>query len=130
MFPCILKKSYLLWLVGRPIEASVVLLPIYEFLRPNPLFMTVLLEDLVSPPNDGDSTTVLPCTLISFASYLCTHASSTSSPRSLAYAGLSLNILLTLMENHMVMEFMTQTILPPVRLCRQVFTSFLDLLAL
>ena len=92
--------------------------------------MTVLLEDLVSPPNDGDSTTVLPCTLISFASYLCTHASSTSSPRSLAYAGLSLNILLTLMENNMVMEFMTQTILPPVRLCRQVFTSFLDLLAL
>ncbi|KAJ3516078.1 hypothetical protein NLJ89_g1346 [Agrocybe chaxingu] len=35
---------------GLPIEASVVLLPIYEFLRPNPLFITVFLEDLVSPP--------------------------------------------------------------------------------
>ena len=106
----------------RPIEASVVLLPMYEFLRANPLFTTVLLEDLVSPPADVGQSSPLPCTLIRFTSYLCSHASSTSSPRSMGYANLSLNTLLSLVENGVVMEFMTQTSITAIPLCRQVGT--------
>ncbi len=92
----------------------------YEFLHANPLFTTVLLEDLVSPPADGGQSSPLPCTLITFTSYLCSHASSTSSPRSIGYANLSLNTLLSLVENGVVMKFMTQTSITAIRLCRQV----------
>ncbi|KIM47751.1 hypothetical protein M413DRAFT_439420 [Hebeloma cylindrosporum] len=106
-----------------PIEVSVVLLPIYEFLGPNPLFATVLLEDLVSPPSEGVQITPLPCTMISFASYLCTHASSEATPRSIAYASLALNVLLSLVENNMVMEFSSQADFPTIRLCRQRLPS-------
>jgi hypothetical protein len=106
--------------ICRPIEASVVLLPIHEFLGSNPLFTTVLLEDLVSPQGEGLQMTPLPSTIISFSSYLLTHASSTASPRSIAYASLSINVLLSLVENTMVMEFASQTNVPTIRLCRQV----------
>lgn len=102
----------------RPVEATVVLLPVYEFLSSNPSFPTILLEDLVSPL---DSTTIpLFSTIVSLDSYLLSHALSTSSPRSIAYAGLSLNILLALVENNVVMEFITQTSCPSIHLCRQV----------
>ena len=96
-----------------------VLLPVYEFLRANPLFTTVLLEDLVSPEGTGQ-TNPFPCTLITFSSYLCTHASSVYTGRSIAYASLALNVLLFLVENGVVMEFLTQTTFPSIHLCRQV----------
>ena len=96
-----------------------VLLPVYEFLRANPLFTTVLLEDLVSPEGTGQ-TSPFPCTLITFSSYLCTHASSVYTARSIAYANLALNVLLFLVENGVVMEFLTQTTFPSIHLCRQV----------
>lgn len=96
-----------------------VLLPVYEFLRANPLFTTVLLEDLVSP-EDAGQTNPFPCTLITFSSYLCTHASTVYTARSIAYANLALNMLLILVENGVVMEFMTQTRFPSIHICRQV----------
>ncbi|KAF9535662.1 hypothetical protein CPB83DRAFT_888345 [Crepidotus variabilis] len=103
----------------QPVQATVVLLPVYEFLRGNPLFTTVLLEDLVAPAADTNQITSLPCTLISLSSYLFSHASSISTTRSLGYASLALNTLLSLVENGVVMQFMTQTTLPSIRLCRQ-----------
>lgn len=113
--------------VCRPIEATVVLLPIYEFLLPNLVFPTVFMEDLVSPPESLESselTPPLPSTIISLASYLCTHASSTGSPRSIAYARLTLNILLVMVENDLIMSFATQTDVLVVRLCRQVMIIY------
>jgi hypothetical protein len=97
----------------------VVLLPVYEFLRANPLFTTVLLEDLASL-EDADQTNPFPCTLITFSSYLCTHASTVYTARSIAYAKLALNTLLVLVENGVFMEFMTQTRFPSIHICRQV----------
>ncbi|KAF9486298.1 hypothetical protein BDN70DRAFT_793929 [Pholiota conissans] len=106
--------------IDQPIEAAAVLLPLYEFLKSNPLFPTVLMENLISPPDNSQvPTTPLPCTLISLASYLCAHASSVDSSRSIAYARLSVNILLVLVENNMVMEYTIQTKSPTIRLCRQ-----------
>lgn len=113
--------NYSLW-TCRPIEATVVLLPIYEFLLPNLIFPTVFMEDLVSPPEALESSqpSPLPSTIISLASYLCTHASSMGSSRSTAYARLALNILLVMVEHDLTMSFATQTDVPVVRLCRQV----------
>jgi hypothetical protein len=105
--------------ISRPVESGVVLLPVHEFLRANPLFTTVFLEDLVSPGCGGQSKP-LPSTLITFSSYLCTHASSVYTARSMGYANLALNILLFLVENGVLMEFMTQTLSPSVHLCHQV----------
>lgn len=96
-----------------------VLLPVYEFLRGNPLFTTILLEDLASPEDTGQ-TNPFPCTLITFSSYLCTHASTVYTARSIAYANLALNMLLILVENGVVMEFVTQTRFPSIHICRQV----------
>ena len=105
----------------RPIEASVVLLPIYEFLLPNPIFSSVLIEELSSSLlEDTVQTGPLPCTIISFASYLCTHASSTDSQRSIAYASLSLNVLLAIVENDPMMDVLCRKNSPAIRLCRQV----------
>ena len=105
----------------RPIEASVVLLPIYEFLLPNPTFSSVLIEELSLPlPEDTVQSGPLPCTIISFASYLCTHASSTDSQRSIAYASLSLNVLLAFVESDLMMDILCRKNSPAIRLCRQV----------
>ena len=95
-----------------------VLLPIYEFLLPNPVFSSVLVKEISSPPLEG--TSPLPCTIISFTSYLCTHASSIDSQRSIAYASLSLNILLALVENNQMMDILCRKTTPAIRLCRQV----------
>lgn len=105
----------------RPTEASVVLLPIYEFLFPNPIFSSVLVEELSSSLlEEVNPTSSLPCTIISFASYLCTHASSTDSQRSIAYANLSLHILLAFVENDAMMDILCRKNSPAIRLCRQV----------
>ncbi|KAF8167628.1 hypothetical protein B0H34DRAFT_646029 [Crassisporium funariophilum] len=104
----------------QPIEASVVLLPVYEFLKPNPLFSSVMMEELSSSASaDSTQMTPLPFTIISFASYLCTHASSTATPRSIAYASLSLNILLAFVEDNAAMDILCQKHVSAIRLCRQ-----------
>ncbi|KAF4623526.1 hypothetical protein D9613_002229 [Agrocybe pediades] len=102
-----------------PPEITVVLLPVQEFLRPNPLFASILMEDLTLEEENSLQGTPLLCTIITLSSYLFVHASSTASTRSIAYANLALNIVLTLVENNMVMEFITQTNIPAIHLCRQ-----------
>ncbi|KAF8216039.1 hypothetical protein K438DRAFT_1901758 [Mycena galopus ATCC 62051] len=66
---------------SQPIEACVVILPVFEFLRTNPSFPLVL----ISPSDDTKSSAISspPYTILSLSSYLLTHASSTSSPRAI-----------------------------------------------
>ncbi|KAF8899008.1 hypothetical protein BD779DRAFT_1486579 [Infundibulicybe gibba] len=60
-----------------------------------------------------------PCTLLSLSSYLLTHAGSTASLRSTAYANLSLNILLLLAEDDKIMSVLSKSSTSNIRLCRQ-----------
>ncbi|KAF9056114.1 hypothetical protein BJ165DRAFT_477877 [Panaeolus papilionaceus] len=106
-----------------PTHSTVILLTVYEFLKRNPLFISVVLEDLVSPIDKPLTSSPLLCNIICLASYICSHASSVSSPRSVAYANLSLNILLVLVERSLVMEFITQTASPSIHICRQKLPS-------
>ncbi|KIK70706.1 hypothetical protein GYMLUDRAFT_65921 [Collybiopsis luxurians FD-317 M1] len=96
----------------QPIEACVSLFPIYELLCANAHFPSVLLESLSRNNN-------LLFTSFSLSSYLLTHASSTSSPRSLAYANLCLNWLLILSQNVQVLEALSRPNSVAIRLCRQ-----------
>ncbi|KAJ3834815.1 hypothetical protein F5878DRAFT_727952 [Lentinula raphanica] len=98
----------------QPIEACVSLLPVYELLSNNPIFSSVLTT------KNGSGSTGLLFTSLSLSSYLLVHANSTSSPRSLAYANLSLTWLLLLSTNSQVMESLTQPATSyPVHTCRQ-----------
>lgn len=97
----------------RPIEACVSLLPIYEFLRANSKFPSITLE------RSSKGATLL-FTSLSLSSYLLTHATSTSSPRSLAYANLSLNWLLLVAENGQMLSALAEPSPISIRLCRQV----------
>jgi hypothetical protein len=117
---------------NRPIEAIVVLLPIFEFLHLNTTFPLILLESI---PMSSDQMTSSrwsppPFTLLTLSSYLLTHASSTSSPRATAYANLSLNILLAFVESDDVMHMFCQSTRETIRLCRQVSTTLLFILPL
>lgn len=105
--------------VGRPIEATVILLPIFEYLRTNSMFLTILLEHARKDTTPG-RIPPLPFTTITLSSYLLTHASSTSSPRSLSYANLSLNIILSIVENDDAMNQFCQPTEIPIHVCRQV----------
>lgn len=107
-------------LSNRPIEATVVLLPIFEFLHLNPIFPLVLLESISDPMNPSSQLSPPPFTFLTASSYLLTHASSTSSPRAIAYANLSLNILLTLVESDDIMNSFCKSVPNTIRLCRQV----------
>ncbi|KAJ7110039.1 hypothetical protein C8R44DRAFT_678676 [Mycena epipterygia] len=101
-----------------PIEACVVLLPMFEFLRTNPTFPLVL----VSPSDEDTKSSAIsspPYTILSLSSYLLTHASSTSSPRAIVYANLCLNTLLTLVQNDGVLIAFSQPSDERIRLCRQ-----------
>ncbi|KAJ7706001.1 hypothetical protein B0H17DRAFT_1035202 [Mycena rosella] len=102
---------------SQPIEACVVILPVFEFLRTNPTFPLVL----VSPSEETKSSAIssLPSTILSLSSYLLTHASSTSSPRAIVYANLCLNTLLTLVQNDGVLIAFSQPSDERIRLCRQ-----------
>lgn len=104
--------------LSRPIEACVVILPVFEFLRTNPTFPLVL----ISPLDDTKSSAISspPYTILSLSSYLLTHASSTSSPRAIGYANLCLNTLLTLVQNDGVLIAFSQPSDERIRLCRQV----------
>ncbi|KII94087.1 hypothetical protein PLICRDRAFT_50074 [Plicaturopsis crispa FD-325 SS-3] len=106
---------------NQPIEATVVLLPIFEILYANATFGSVLAEyvSAVTDGNDNPSrSTPPPFTFLTLSSYILTHASSLSSPRAIAYASLSLNILLALAENDELMDVFCKPA-PEIRLCRQ-----------
>ncbi|KAJ6621181.1 hypothetical protein B0H10DRAFT_1020010 [Mycena sp. CBHHK59/15] len=103
---------------NQPIEACVVLLPIFEFLRVNLTFPLVL----IAPPDETTKSSAIsapPYTILSLSSYLLTHASSTSSPRAIVYANLCLNMLLTLAQNDGVLIAFSQPSDERIRLCRQ-----------
>lgn len=109
----------------RPIEACVILLPIFEFLHANERFHTILLEPLTTetePPGPA-RISPLPYTLLTLASYLLTHASSVHAPRAIGYAHLSLNMLLVMAESRVVMQVFCNIGDADVRLCRQVSSS-------
>ncbi|KIJ24304.1 hypothetical protein M422DRAFT_274945, partial [Sphaerobolus stellatus SS14] len=77
---------------NQPIEAAAVLLPLYDLLRHNTTFKLVFVRLIESPP-DTAGPTPLPVALLSLSSYFLTHACSTGSSRTLAYARLDLGIL-------------------------------------
>ncbi|KAL6310173.1 hypothetical protein BKA93DRAFT_722531 [Sparassis latifolia] len=103
----------------QPIEACVILLPVFEFLSANETFRRVLVE---TPETDSDKITSriapLPYTLLTLSSYLLTHASSTSSPRATAYANLALNTLLVMAESKEILSSFCMN-KADIRLCRQ-----------
>ena len=113
-----MKDSFRIDQFCRPIEACVVLLPVYEFARTNTTFASIAVETL----NDNKEARLapFPLTVLTLSSYLLSHATSTSSARSLAYANLTLNCLLAFLENDEVMEAFCQPTKYTVRLCRQV----------
>ncbi|KAJ7925957.1 hypothetical protein B0H13DRAFT_1974036 [Mycena leptocephala] len=89
---------------SQPIEACVVILPVFEFLRTNLTFPLVL----ISPSDEDSKSSAISSTILSLSSYLLTHASSTSSPRAIVYANLCLNTLLTLVQNDGVLIAFSQ----------------------
>ncbi|CCM03132.1 uncharacterized protein FIBRA_05253 [Fibroporia radiculosa] len=101
----------------QPIEACVVLLPIFEFLSANTKFRAAFLEPL--NPDSEKQVQPLPYTLLTLSSYLFTHASSTHAPRAIAYANLALNLLLVLAEAPDILNVFSHTNGATVRLCRQ-----------
>ncbi|KAG7452321.1 DUF1741-domain-containing protein [Guyanagaster necrorhizus] len=100
---------------NQPMEATIILLPLYEFLRGNVLFSSVFLTS-----NEPDRTVSSPSsTLLALSSYLLTHATSTSQPRSVAYANLCINCLLALVETDAVLVAFSKPNDQRIRLCRQ-----------
>lgn len=115
--------SLLLTSFDRPIEACVILLPLYEFLHGSPMFRRVFAGTLAAAEEEKKTATritPLPLTLLSLSSYLLSHASSSSSPRAIAYASLALNSLLVMTENNVTMDALRENSTEDVRLCRQV----------
>lgn len=113
----VLRQSF------RPIEACVILLPVFEFISANPTFRVILMESLASGPEEkgtANQVSPLPYTLMTLFSYLLPHASSTHSSRSIAYANLSLNILLVMSESNEIVHGLCHASQADIRLCRQV----------
>ena len=103
------------------------LLSVFEFLYFNPIFPGILVESISSPTDTRSPHTrlpPLPFTLLTISSYLLTHASSSSSTRAIAYANLSLNILLAMVENAGIIDVLCQSVKTSIRLCRQVCVIF------
>jgi hypothetical protein len=65
--------------------------------------------------------------ILSLSSYVLTHASSSASPRTLAYANLALNTLLVMSENTHIMSVFCKpaSSKEAIRICRQVIAFFL-----
>ncbi|KAH7927264.1 hypothetical protein BV22DRAFT_1032014 [Leucogyrophana mollusca] len=105
----------------QPIEATVAILPIFEFLFFNQLFPQVLVESIshTEEKTQNGRLPPLPFTILTLSSYLMTHASSSSSPRAIAYANLSMSILLVMAENTLVMKSLCQPSREGIRICRQ-----------
>ncbi|KAH0838024.1 hypothetical protein J3R83DRAFT_6264 [Lanmaoa asiatica] len=116
---------------NQPIEASVSLLPLFEFLFFNPLFTQVFTATTHS--DNGVTTSRIPplsYTILSLSSYLLTHGTSSASARAMAYANLAMNMLLIMAENPRVMDVFCGQSVQPIRLCRQVRRYFRDRLSL
>ncbi|KAH9065797.1 hypothetical protein EDB87DRAFT_1593217 [Lactarius vividus] len=103
---------------NQPIEACIILLPIFEFVLRNRTFSSIFVEGLKDAAGDKTSRSPLPHTIVSLSSYLLTHATSTSS-RAIAYANIALNILLAMVEKKEVIRVFCEPSLHSVRLCRQ-----------
>ncbi|KAI0778369.1 hypothetical protein BD413DRAFT_465054 [Trametes elegans] len=107
----------------QPIEACVILLPIFEFLHGSATFRKVFADSLTIPEEKEKKTAVsitpLPITLLSLSSYLLSHASSSSSPRAIAYANLAINTLLVISESDTILAALRQDTTEQIRLCRQ-----------
>ncbi|KAF9786843.1 hypothetical protein BJ322DRAFT_1052283 [Thelephora terrestris] len=101
----------------QPIEAAAVLLPVFEFLDNNKSFADVLVKPFTQ--EDDSQEHVLVLSLVTASSYILTHATSSASPRAVAYAHLSLNILLRLVQNPKISSAFCQPRSRPIRLCRQ-----------
>jgi len=107
-----------------PIEASVILLPIFEFIRTNSTFCAVLLDSVSENPDGRDKLdrlSPLSFNILTLSSYLFAHASSSasSSPRAIPYANLSMKILLAMVENSDILTVFCQPSPHTIRLCRQ-----------
>lgn len=94
------------------------LLPVFEFLDNNQGLAEVLVKPFTQENDLQDDVLVL--SLVTVSSYILTHATSSASPRAVAYAHLSLNILLRLVQNPKVSSAFCQPRSHPIRLCRQV----------
>ncbi|KAJ3568594.1 hypothetical protein NP233_g5615 [Leucocoprinus birnbaumii] len=108
----------------QPIEAAVALLPMFELTSSNILFPPILAHSLSTVEGDKAERTKerLPpvlLTAISLASYILPHASSASSPRALAYANLSLKILLAFSESLSLLAILFEPNEYSVQLSRQ-----------
>ncbi|KAI0652036.1 hypothetical protein C8Q79DRAFT_1019050 [Trametes meyenii] len=107
---------------NQPIEACVIMLPLFEFLQGSATFRKVFAENLANSQEENKpmaTTKSLPLTLLTLSSYLLSHASSTSSPRAIAYANLALNTLLVISESDEILTALRQETSQEVRLCRQ-----------
>ena len=111
--------------LSRPIEASVILLPVFEFIQANGMFVSTLLEDIATEQDMKIKPGRLPptpFTLLTLSSYLLSHATSASSPRAMAYADLCLKLLLAIAENDEALTLFCQSNPIDIRICRQVRT--------
>ncbi|KAF8426132.1 hypothetical protein L210DRAFT_3566254 [Boletus edulis BED1] len=105
----------------QPTEASVSLLPLFEFLFFNPLFTQVFTD--TAHTDNGETTTPriphLSHNVLSLSSYLLTHGASSASPRAMAYANLAMNTLLIVAENSRATDVFCGRSVQPIRLRRQ-----------
>ena len=99
-----------------------ILLPVFEFLHGSATFRKVFADNLTAHVEKKTSTPIppLPITLLSLTSYLVSHASSSSSSRSIAYANLALNMLLVMSESDEILNALRADTNEEIRLCRQV----------
>ncbi|KAI0715416.1 hypothetical protein C8Q76DRAFT_618158 [Earliella scabrosa] len=107
---------------NQPIEACVIMLPLFEFMSGSRTFRRVFAGTLAAAEEEKKTATritPLPLTLLSLSSYLLSHASSSSSTRAIAYANLALNTLLVMTENDEVMTVLREQSKEEIRLCRQ-----------
>lgn len=100
----------------QPIEAAVMLLPLYELFQLNQVFSSVVIESLSVETPSNRSPMIF--SLLSLASYIFAHASSVGTPRSLAYANLTMRIYLSIAhEESMTAKLARES--GNVRICRQ-----------
>jgi hypothetical protein len=103
--------------IVRPIEAAVVLLPLYELLQLNPVFSSVIAESLSQETPSKRPPMIF--SFLSLASYLFSHASSVGTPRSLAYANLAMKVCLMISKDEPLVTKLAREA-GSVRICRQV----------
>ncbi|TFK56653.1 DUF1741-domain-containing protein [Heliocybe sulcata] len=105
----------------QPIEAALALLPAYEFLYVNPVFSSLLLEELhlLSEKPTGGSGGSLVVTLLTLSSYILSHATSSGSARAAAYGNMALHVLRVMVENDAIFRILSKPHTVDIRLCRQ-----------